>query len=127
MEIIIVIAVLVAAYFLWTYLTKEVDVPKDLVQANKVDDDVAAFIAPYKVPEPAATTPVPMFVPPVVAEPVTAPEPVVVAEPVAAKPKRKPAARTVAAKKPVAKAAPAKKTVAAKKPAAKTTARPKKA
>ena len=121
MEIIIVIAVLVAAYFLWTYLTKEVEVPKDLVQANKVDESVSA---PYKVPEPAATTPVPMFVPPVVAEPVAAPAPV--AAPVAEKPQRKPAARTAAAKKPVAKAAPAKKTVAAKKPAAKTTTRAKK-
>ena len=124
MEIIIVIAVLVAAYFLWTYLTKEVEVPKDLVQANKVDEIVAA---PYKVPEPAATTPVPLFVPPVAAEPVVETVAVAVTEPVAATPKRKPAARTAAAKKPVAKAAPAKKTVAAKKPAAKTTARPKKA
>ena len=116
MEIIIVIAAVVAAYLIWTHLTKEVAVPKDLVQTNKLEDDLTAFTtAPYKVPEPAATTPVPMFVPPVV-------EPV--AEPVAEKPKRKPAARTVVAKtaapkKTVAKPAAAKKTAAAKKPAAK--------
>lgn len=118
MEIIIVIAVLVAAYLIWGFLTKEVETPRDLVRTTKEDDDTTAYAAPYKVPEPAASTPIPMFVPPVaepVAEPVAAP----VAEPVAEKPKRKPAARTAAPKKPVAKAAPAKKTVAAKKPVAK--------
>lgn len=120
MEIIIVIAALVAAYLIWSRLTKEVEVPQDLVRTTK-EDVVVAESAPYKVPEPVATTPVPMVVESApVAEPVA--EPVAVAE----KPKRKPATRTAAPKKPAAKAAPAKKTVAAKKPAAKTTARAKK-
>ena len=115
MEIIIVIAAVVAAYLIWTHLTKEVAVPKDLVQSSKLDDDLTAYAAPYKVLDPEPVTIIPLAV----AAPVAAP--------VAEKPKRKPAAKTVAKpaaktaapKKTVAKPAAAKKTAAVKKPAAK--------
>jgi hypothetical protein len=86
--------------------------------------------APYKVPEPAATTPIPLVVEPVQPVVETKVDPVAVAldlEPLdlsapaepAKKPRKPRAPKTAVAKPAVKKAAPAKK-AAAKKPAART-------
>ena len=87
--------------------------------AEPVDTWQPVVSAPYKVPEPAATTPIP-FVPEVwpvaeVAKPVAKPK--VVAKPKAvAKPVAKPKAAAKPALKAAAIKAPAKPKAAAKKP-----------
>jgi len=112
MELVIIIAILVIAYLGWTWATRETEVPTNLVTTEQSE------AAPYKVPEPAAVTPIPMVVE---VAPEVAPVVAEVAPVVEAKPKRKPAARTTAtkatAKAPAKK--PAAKAVAAKKPATK--------
>ncbi len=110
MEIIVALVVLaVLGYWAWNANNAKKDQSADKHPLDIVNDNAVEKQAPYKVPEPAATTPTPLVVEPV--------QPVVEAVAEAVKPAKKaPAKKAAAAKKPAAKkAAPAKKTTVKKK------------
>jgi len=109
---ILVIAVIAAVAIWWFFL-------RDPLDTNTKE----TIVAPYKVPEPAATTPIPLVVEPVVApvEQQPTPAPAVAPTPAPAVKAKPAAAKKTAGTKPAAKkVAPATKTVA-KSAAPKTT------
>jgi hypothetical protein len=78
---------------------------------SKFEHPLDAVTAPYKVPEPAATTPIPLVVEPAPAPVVETPAPVVAEAPVK-KPRKPRAPKATATEKPAAKkAAPKSKKV----------------
>ena len=114
MEIIVVlVALAVVGYWAWNANNAKKDQSSDKHPLDIINDNAVEKQAPYKVPEPVATTPIPLVVEPV--QPVVEAKAEVVAEVV--KPAKKaPAKKAAPAKKPAAKkAAPAKKTTVKKK------------
>jgi hypothetical protein len=108
MEIIVVlVALAVVGYWAWNANNAKKDQSSDKHPLDIINDNAVEKQAPYKVPEPAATTPIPLVVEPV--QPVVEAKTEVVAEVV--KPAKKAPAKKPAAKK----AAPAKKTTVKKK------------
>jgi hypothetical protein len=114
MEIIVALVVLaVLGYWAWTANNAKKDQSSDKHPLDIINDNAVEKQAPYKVPEPAATTPIPLVVE--VAEPAPVVETKVV-EPAPAKKAPAKKAPVPAKKAPAKKPAPAKKTTA-KKPA----------
>ena len=114
MEIIVALVVLaVLGYWAWTANNAKKDQSSDKHPLDIINDNAVEKSAPYKVPEPAATTPIPLVVEPV--QPVVEAKAEVVTE--AVQPAKKaPAKKAAPAKKTTAKkAAPAKKTTVKKK------------
>jgi outer membrane biosynthesis protein TonB len=117
MEIILALVVVaVLGFWIWNSNNAKKDQSSDKHPLDIINDNAVEKQAPYKVPEPAATTPIPLVVEPV--QPVVEAKAEVVTE--AVKPAKRPAKRPAPAKKP-----PVKKTAPAKKPAPskKTTAK----
>ena len=113
MEIIVVlVALAVVGYWAWNANNAKKDQSSDKHPLDIINDNAVEKQAPYKVPEPVATTPIPLVVEPV--QPVVEAKAEVVAE--AVKPAKKPAP---AKKPPVKKTAPAKKPAPSKKTTAK--------
>jgi hypothetical protein len=115
MEIIVALVVLaVLGYWAWNANNAKKDQSSDKHPLDIVNDNAVEKQAPYKVPEPAATTPIPLVVEPV--QPVQV-EAKVEAGTEAVKPAKKaPAKKAAPAKKTAAKkAVPAKKTTVKKK------------
>lgn len=115
MEIIVALVVLaVLGYWAWTANNAKKDQSADKHPLDIINDNAVEKSAPYKVPEPAATTPIPLVVEPVQLVQVEAK---VEAVTEAVKPAKKaPAKKSAPAKKTAAKkAVPAKKTTVKKK------------
>ena len=110
MEIIVALVVLaVLGYWAWNANNAKKDQSSDKHPLDIINDNAVEKQAPYKVPEPAAITPIPLVAEPV--QPVVEVKAEVVTE--AVKPAKKaPAKKAAPAKKP----APAKKTTVKKKP-----------
>jgi hypothetical protein len=116
MEIILVLVVVaVLGFWAWNANNAKKDQSSDKHPLDIINDNAVEKQAPYKVPEPVATTPIPLVVKVVEVEAKAE----VVTE--AVKPAKKPAP---AKKPPVKTTAPAKKALAKKPaPAKKTTAK----
>jgi len=118
MEIIIVLVVLaVVGYWAWNANNAKKDQSSDKHPLDIINDNAVEKQAPYKVPEPVATTPIPLVVEPVQPAVEAKVEAKVEVGAEAVKPTRKaPAKKAAPAKKPATKkAAPAKKTTVKKK------------